>query len=72
MISILGLHADATLRESAMWIALLTVTIFAASMLALLFCLNHFTRSLSLPVEQLDRKPRNVLTTAQATHFDTR
>ena len=55
-----------------MWIALLTVTIFAASMLALLFCLNHFTRSMSLPVEQLDRQPRKVLTTAQATHFDTR
>jgi hypothetical protein len=55
-----------------MWIALLTVTIFGSSMLALLFCLNHFTRSMSLPVERLDRQTREVMTTAQATHFDTR
>ena len=55
-----------------MWIALLTVTIFAASMLALLFCLNQVTRSLSLAVVLMDRKPRIVLTTAQETHFDTR
>ena len=55
-----------------MLIALLTVTIFGASMLALLFCLNHFTRSLTLPVDGLDQKAREVLTSRQATRFDTR
>jgi hypothetical protein len=54
-----------------MWIALLTVSVFAASMLALLFCLNHFTRSLSLPVERGNQKAREVVSTAQ-TRFDTR
>jgi hypothetical protein len=55
-----------------MWIALLTVSVFAASMLALLFCLNHFTRSMSLQVERGDPKAREVLSTGQATRFDTR
>ena len=55
-----------------MLIILLTITIFGASMLALLFCLNHFTRSMSLPVEHLDHKARKVLTSAEMTRFDIR
>lgn len=55
-----------------MWIVLLTVMVFTSSMLVLLFFLNHFTRSLSVPVENLDSRMREILTTAQATHFDTR
>lgn len=55
-----------------MWIVLMTVTVFAASMLALVFCLNHFTRHLSLQVDHLDHQAREILTSAQATRFDTR
>lgn len=55
-----------------MWIVLLTVTIFASSMVLLLFFLNHFTRSLSVPVEHLDGRMREVLTSVRPTRFDTR
>ena len=58
--------------ERIMWIVLLTVMIFASSMLLLLFFLNHFTRSLSVPVEHLDSQMREVLTSVRATRFDTR
>jgi hypothetical protein len=70
---ILSLRAGNELKESGtMWIVLLTVMVFASSMLVLLFFLNHFTRCLSVPVEHLDSRMREILTTAQATHFDTR
>ena len=55
-----------------MWIVLLTVTIFASSMVLLLFFLTHFTRSLSVPVEHLDGRMREVLTSVRPTRFDTR
>jgi hypothetical protein len=55
-----------------MWIVLLTVMIFVSSMVLLLFFLNHFTRSLSVPVEYLDSRMREVLTSERETRFDTR
>lgn len=55
-----------------MWIVLASMAIFASSMLLLLFFLNHFTRSLSVPVEHLDRKAREVITSVRHTQFDTR